>query len=110
MQDRLSVIIQLAALVASAPARYPVGGSITLPVAGTSDADDWLFTIEGEEELQLPGGKLRTLKLQRVPRKAYDVKVELWLAAQQDYAPVRLRLTNPNGESADERWSGTDRP
>ena len=109
-QDRLSVIIQLAGLVATAPARYPAGSSIVLPVAGTSEVDAWLFTVEGEEDLQLPGGAVRALKLQRVPRKPYDVKVELWLAAQQDYAPVRLRLTNPNGETADQRWSGTDRP
>lgn len=110
VQDRLSVIVQLAALLASAPAKYPQGSTITLPVAGTSDVDTWVFSVEGEEDLHLPGGDMKGLKLQRLPRKEYDIKVELWFAPRLDYAPVRLRLTNPNGESADQRWSGTDRP
>jgi hypothetical protein len=79
-------------------------------VAGTSDVEPWVFTVEGEEDLSLPAMKLKALKLQRLPRKDYDIKVELWLAPRLDYAPVRLRLTNPNGESADQRWLGTDRP
>ena len=109
-QDRLSVIVQLASMLASAPARYPAGTHIAIPVAGTSEVETWEFTVEGEEDLQLPAANLKALKLQRLPRKEYDVKVELWFAPRLDYAPIRLRLTNPNGESADQRWSGTDRP
>ena len=110
MQDRLSVLLQLAALVGGAPQRYAAGTSITVPVAGTSEAEHWLFTIEGEESLDLPAGPTRALKLQRLPRREYDVKVELWLAPGLAYAPVRLRLTNPNGDSLDQRWAGADRP
>jgi hypothetical protein len=109
IQDRLSVIVQLAAMVGGAPSKYARGTSITVPTAGTSDAESWIFTVEGEEDLQLPGGRMQGLKLQRVPRKQYDVKVELWLAPGMDYAPVRLRLTTPNGDSLDQRWLGTDR-
>ena len=50
-----------------------------------------------------------TLKLTRSPRKEYDIKVELWLAPGMDYVPVRLRLTQPNGDSVDQQWSSTDR-
>jgi hypothetical protein len=110
VQDRTSFIIQLAAMLASAPARFPAGTNIVMPVAGTSDVEPWVFTVEGEEDLSLPAMKLKAVKLQRLPRKDYDIKVELWLAPRLDYAPVRLRLTNPNGESADQRWLGTDRP
>ena len=39
----------------------------------------------------------------------YDQKVELWLATRMDYAPVRIRLTSPNGDTVDQRWSSTDR-
>ena len=42
-------------------------------------------------------------------RKEYDQVVELWLAPRMDYAPVRLRLTNPNGDTVDQRWSSTDK-
>ncbi|MGE4240301.1 DUF3108 domain-containing protein [Ramlibacter sp.] len=109
MQDRLSVIVQLSALIGAAPQDYPVGTQIVLPTAGTRDADTWTFHVEREEESDLPGGKVPTLKLQRLPRKEFDVKVELWLAPGMDYAPVRLRLTNPNGDWVDQRWVATDR-
>jgi hypothetical protein len=109
MQDRLSVVLQLAALVAGSPDRHVAGTTITIPTAGTGDAEDWVFSVEGEEDLRLPGGQVRALRLQRLPRKEYDQKVELWLAPGMDYAPVRLRLTNPNGDTVDQRWSSTDR-
>ena len=43
------------------------------------------------------------------PRKEFDIKVELWLAPGMDYVPVRLRLTQPNGDWLDQQWSSTDR-
>jgi hypothetical protein len=109
MQDRLSVVLQLAAMVAGQPARFARGSEIAIPTASTREAETWTFTVEGEEDLLLPGGKVRTLKLQRLPRKQYDQKVELWLAPGMDYAPVRLRLTNPGGDAVDQRWASTDR-
>ncbi|HET6828428.1 MAG TPA: DUF3108 domain-containing protein, partial [Ramlibacter sp.] len=75
----------------------------------TRGAEPWTFTVEGEEELALPGGTRRTLKLLRMPRKEYDYKLELWLAPGMDYAPVRLRLTYPNGDWLDQRWASTDK-
>ena len=52
---------------------------------------------------------MATLKLTRNPRKEFDIKVELWLAPGMDYVPVRLRLTQPNGDWLDQQWSSTDR-
>jgi len=109
MQDRLSVLLQLSALVAGEPAKYPPGTRIAIPTASTREADTWIFEVEGEEDLALPGGAVHALKLQRLPRREYDQKIELWLAPRMDYAPVRLRLTNPNGDTVDNRWSSTDK-
>jgi hypothetical protein len=108
-QDRLSIVLQLAAIVGGNPAYYPPGTSIAIPTAGTRESETWVFTVEGEEELDLPAGRLRGMKLQRLPRKAYDSRVELWLAPGLDYAPVRLRLTYPNGDSLDQRWTSADK-
>nr|WP_255553565.1 DUF3108 domain-containing protein [Caenimonas aquaedulcis] len=108
-QDRLTVILQLGALLAGEPARYPQGATITIQTAGTRDAEPWSFTVEGEEDLTLPGGKVTAVKLQRNPRKEFDQKVELWLAPGMAYAPVRVRLTQPNGDWVDQQWSSTDR-
>ena len=108
-QDRLSVLLQLGALIAGNPSAYPKGKQVTMQTATVRDAEIWHFSVEGEEELQLPAGHQRTVKLLRLPRREFDQKVELWLAPGLDYVPVRLRLTQPDGDWLEQLWSGTDR-
>jgi hypothetical protein len=108
-QDRLSVMLQLGAMIGGAPQKFPPGTEIAVQTADTQEAQGWVFTVEATEQLHLPGGSVSALKLIRNPRKEYDQKVELWLAPRMDYVPVRLRLTQPNGDSVDQQWSSTDR-
>lgn len=108
-QDRLSVLMQLGALIAGNPTKFRADATIAIQTASTRDAEQWIFTVEGEEQLQLPGGTLATLKLTRAPRREFDQKVELWLAPGMDYVPVRLRLTQPNGDWLDQQWWSTDK-
>lgn len=108
-QDRLSIVMQLGAMLAGNPSKFPEGSQITLQTASTKEAEPWTFTVEGSETLDLPGGRTAAVRLTRNPRKEYDVKVELWLAPGAAYAPVRLRLTQPNGDWVDQQWSWTDR-
>ncbi len=103
-QDRLSVLFQLAAMLAGEPQRYPPATTITLPIVGPRDADTWLFTVGEPETLHLPGGELATLKLTRNPRSEYDQRLELWLAPSLGYLPVRLRLSQANGDVLDQQW------
>jgi len=108
-QDRLSVMLQLGAMIGGAPQKFPPNTEIAVQTADTQEAQGWTFTVEGMEQLRLPGGNVAALKLIRNPRKEFDQKVELWLAPGMDYVPVRLRLTQPNGDSVDQQWSSTDR-
>jgi hypothetical protein len=108
-QDRLSVMLQLGAMVGGDPHKFPAGTVISIQTASARDAEPWQFTVEGQDELELPGGKVAALKLIRNPRREFDQKVELWLAPGMDYVPVRLRLTQPNGDWVDQQWSSTDR-
>jgi hypothetical protein len=108
-QDRLSVFLQLAAMLAGGPQKFPAGSAITVQTVGTRDAQPWLFTVAGDEALDLPGGRVATLKLVREPRGDYDIRVELWLGIAMDYVPVRLRLTQANGDFVDQQWTSTDR-
>lgn len=108
-QDRLSVMLQLGAMVGGDPHKFPAGTVISIQTASARDAEPWQFTVEGQEELELPGGKVGALKLIRNPRREFDQKVELWLAPGMDYMPVRLRLTQPNGDWVDQQWSSTDK-
>jgi hypothetical protein len=102
-------MLQLGAMIAGAPSRFPAGTVISIPTASTREAEPWQFTVEGPDEVELPGGKLPAIKLIRNPRREFDQKVELWLATGMDYVPVRLRLTQANGDWVDQQWSSTDR-
>ncbi len=107
-QDRLSVLIQLGALVASEPERYGLGSTLTIQTFGARAGDLWLFTVEQTETLALPGGPLKALKLVRMPRELYDQKVEIWLAPALAYLPARVRITETNGDAIDQKWLSTE--
>ncbi|MDA8450026.1 DUF3108 domain-containing protein [Acidovorax sp. NCPPB 3859] len=109
-QDRLSVFIQLGALLAAAPDRYPDGTRITFTTVGARNADRWTFTIEGTETLDLPIGPTPALKLERLPRRDADEKAELWLAPSLGFLPARIRLTKGNGDYVDLQLSGRSSP
>ena len=109
-QDRLSVFIQLGAMLAADPARFVPGTQITLTTVSARSADRWTFSIEGQETLDLPAGPLLAWKLQRLPRRDYDQKAELWLAPELGYMPVRIRLTQANGDFADLRLRNSGPP
>ena len=109
-QDRLSVLVQLGAQIAVAPERFPEGTALSFQTIGPRDGALWLFTVQGQETLTLPGGELSTLKLVRNPRQDYDQKVELWLAAALGYLPARIRITEQNGDAIDQKWLATELP
>lgn len=107
-QDRLSILVQLAAMIAGDPAQFPPATTVTVQTIGPRDADTWLFTVGEMEKLALPGGEQATLKLVRNPRQEFDQKVELWLAPALGYLPARIRITEPNGDFVDQKWLATE--
>jgi hypothetical protein len=107
-QDRLSVTLQLTALLAAAPERYPPGTQITLQTAGVRDAEPWVWEVQADETLPLAGRALATVRLLRAARHEYDTRVELWLAPALGHLPVRLRLTQANGDVADQQLQSLD--
>ncbi len=109
-QDQLSIFVQLAAMVAGAPEKYPSGTTITIQTVGPRSAEPWIFGIEESEKLQLPGGELTALRLSRNPRKEYDQKVEIWLAPSLGYLPARIRITQSNGDFIDQQWRSSAAP
>ncbi len=98
-QDRLSIIIQLGALLAGDPARYAAGSRIAIQTVGPRDADVWVFEIGDEERVQVPAGEFTARRLWREPRHDHDYRIELWLAPELGYLPVQLRQTQPNDDS-----------
>ena len=100
-QDRLSVFLQLGALLSAAPERFAVGTRISIPTVSARAADTWTFTVEGMETLELPIGTVQAVQLQRLPRRDYDQKAQVWLAPELGYLPVRIRITQTSGDFAE---------
>ncbi len=100
-QDRLSILVQLAAQLAAAPQLYPRASTIAIQIASVNEADTWLFTIEGDEALQLPAGNMQATKLTRLPRREYDDRLDIWFAPSLGHLPVRIMLTASNGNVSD---------
>jgi len=109
-QDRASVLIQLGAMLAGNPAAFPVGTRISVYTVGPRDAETWTFLVEDEESLELPFGKLATIKLSRQLRNEHDKKLEVWYAPSLDYLPVRNKLSEDNGDFIDQQLSALSRP
>jgi Protein of unknown function (DUF3108) len=104
-QDRLSLFMQLAGLLRAQPAAYPAGRLISLQVAGTSDAETWRFLVGPTETLALPVGPMQALRLVRETREPHDSRVDIWLAPELAYLPVRIRITRDNGDEVDQQLS-----
>lgn len=99
-QDRLSLFLQLAALLQASPRKE--GDTLSFQVAGTGGAETWRFEVGPEETLALPAGDIAARRVVRRPRDTYDTLVEMWFAPSLQHLPVRLRLTQANGDVADQ--------
>ncbi|MGI9134182.1 MAG: DUF3108 domain-containing protein, partial [Rhodoferax sp.] len=109
-QDQLSIFMQLAGMASADPGRLAPGTVLSIQAIGPRSAEQWVFVVGATETLDLPGGRLKTLRLVRDPNAEYDSRAELWLAPELDYLPVRIRLTQANGDFADQQWKSTERP
>ena len=94
-QDRLSWMLQVGAVLAANRSLEAAGQTVLLFVVGArGDADVWTFTVQGQEQIDLPGtGAVETVHLRREPRHIYDTLVELWLDPKRHHLPVRAHLT-----------------
>ncbi|PUE54941.1 hypothetical protein B9Z36_12885 [Limnohabitans sp. Rim8] len=109
-QDRLSVVLQLSSLLAADPTRFPAGTMLSFQTVSQREAEVWQFLVEKEEMLQLPFGDISAIKLNRKPRREFDQHIELWFAPTLGYLPVRLRITNANGDFVDQLLSKAEKP
>ncbi len=100
VQDNVSAFVQLAAVLGGAPAKYPIGASITLPVATNRSLRAWVFKIDGEENLSLRAGA-PPLRCIRLVRQGAEPDT-LWLAPSLGYWPARLKVMQEGGDFADQ--------
>lgn len=94
-QDRMSWMIQIAAIASADPKRLATGARLAMYVVGArGDAEVWAFKVQGVEDVATGDSPVQAIKLVREPRKPQDTRVEVWLAPSLHYLPVRARLIN----------------
>ena len=93
-QDRLSWMVQLAAVMAANPDLAQAQAQVSIWVVGTrGDADVWTFTVQGRSALDLSWGRVEnTIHLVREPRRPYDTQVQVWLDPTRHHLPVQAFL------------------
>jgi hypothetical protein len=101
-QDRASIVWQLAAIGLGDPGRYQAGAQWDVFVAGVRDGDTWTMQVLGLEDISTASGSFKAWHVVRTPRPgSYEQKLDIWLAPERDWYPMRLRWTETNGEFLD---------
>ncbi len=95
-QDKASIPLQLSA-IARGDAKQ-LSGDIDIFVGEDRDASVYRFKVVGQEEIDTRLGKLQTWHLTRPPLAgSYKSQLDIWLAPQHGWYPVRIRNTEANG-------------
>lgn len=94
-QDRSSTQWQLASMARAAPAKFVTGSEVAFVVAGRDDAELWRFTVTGKETLATGAGTLQVVHLSKAPG---GPAVDVWLAPSLGWYPVKLRVSDKEGE------------
>jgi hypothetical protein len=98
-QDRASLIWQLAAIGRGDRDKFAAGNVIDLFVAGVRDGEVWRMQVAGQEDIRLTSGQISTWHVVRQPRpESPDQRLDIWLAPDRQWYPVRLRFTETNGD------------
>ncbi|WP_092433608.1 DUF3108 domain-containing protein [Collimonas sp. OK607] len=101
-QDRASVVWQLASIGRGDSTQFSPGAVIDLFVAGPLDAETWRMQVIGQEKITVGGDDLDTWHVIRVPQAgSHEQRLDIWLAPQQQWYPVKLRFTETDGDYLD---------
>ena len=101
-QDRASLIWQLVGIGRGDSTRFAPDAEIDLFVAGVRDAETWRLRIVGLEQIEINGETMPSWHIVRTPRPgSYEQRLDIWLAPERDWYPVKLRYTENNGDYLD---------
>jgi hypothetical protein len=94
-QDFMSFIFQHALLP-------PVPGRYRVPITTGSRFEVFEVEVAAEENIETPIGTLRALPVRQLPRPGSE-SVQIWLAAEYRYLPVRIRHFDRDGDYTGEQ-------
>lgn len=102
-QDRTSATWQLINLARSQSERFIPGSEWKMFVAGRRDAEDWSFKVLGKETIATALGEQVCLHISKAPPPdSKDQQLEIWLAPDLDWYPVRLKFSDADGDYVDQ--------
>jgi hypothetical protein len=108
-QDRMSVLVQLAAMGRKNPDVFASGKVVPFRVAGSSRTGMWRFRVAGTDTLDTPLGPVKAVHLVRERDEDDGQKVEVWLSADYDWMPVRVLSNESDGDFLDQVLSKFER-
>lgn len=101
-QDRASIIWQLSGIGRGDSEKFVPDAEFDIFVAGVRDGEIWPIRVIGQEDIEAGIGKMNTWHVVRAPKPgSYDHRLDIWLAPQHEWYPVRLRYTEANGDTLD---------
>jgi hypothetical protein len=98
-QDQVSLFIQMAAAVSAKS--YEPGAQLNVQTATARDAVNWALTFKSKDTIELDGKQLETQRWVCLPRGKFDSQIELWLSPTQGGLPVRIKISQVNGNYID---------
>ncbi len=102
-QDRVSITWQLAAVARGAGERFKPGSEWPFFVAGRRDAETWVFKVLKREKVQTGLGEVEAVLVARQPvHEKKDQVLEVWLAPQHEWYPVKLRYADGDKEQIEQ--------
>ncbi|CAH0311424.1 hypothetical protein SRABI118_04807 [Massilia sp. Bi118] len=106
MQDRASVLVQLAAIGRADPEQMQ--DEIRIAVADAAAVGVSQYQVLGQEDVATGIGTLPAWHLAQAAAPG-QARLELWLAPSQDWLPVQLRLTAADGTVSTQVLTRVDR-
>jgi len=94
VQDSASQFVQLAWQFSTSPDLLKPGATITVPLALPRAVSRMVYDVSDRELLATPFGEIPVyrLKPRLAPKPGGDLPVEMWIAPQFKYLPIRLKI------------------
>ncbi|MGG7607402.1 DUF3108 domain-containing protein [Massilia sp. BKSP1R2A-1] len=105
-QDRVSITWQLAAVARAAGDKFKAGSKWPFFVAGRRDAESWVFEVVRREKVRTGLGEVDAVLVSRQPvADKKEQSLEIWLAPQHEWYPVKLRYQEGEKEQIEQTLS-----